>query len=160
MANLNHTVNPDEIEGDFEALPAGEYLAVIENSLIADTKSGSGKMLKLTYQVIDGVFRGKKIFENLNIINSNLQAQEIAKKTLNSIGVACGVSQITDSEQLHNIPLIIDVVVKEDDQYGRQNRIKKHIAVKEGDEPAQSSAPKEAKKPAATTTGKKPWEKK
>ena len=129
MAELNYNVNPNEMEDSFEAVPAGEYLVVIESSDFIDTKAGTGKILKLTYQILDGRFKGQKIFENLNLQNPNKQAEQISRKALNSIGIAVGVPSIQDSAQLHNIPLKLNVTVQDTDDYGKQNRIKKHMAV-------------------------------
>jgi hypothetical protein len=127
--DLNYKVNPDEVESSFDAVPAGEYIAIIENSDYVPNKKGTGNYLGLTYQIIEGNFKGRKIFENLNLENQNQQAEQIARKSLNSIGLATGITDIKDSSQLHNIPMLIDVGIKDDPNYGLQNRIKKHSAL-------------------------------
>lgn len=129
MAQLDYTVNTDEQEQSFDAVPAGEYLAVIEESDYVPTKDGTGKILKLTYQIIDGKMKGRKLFENLNLENKNEQASQIARRSLNSIGMAVGVDIIKNSDQLHNKPMKIDVTVKDSAEYGKQNIIKKHLPV-------------------------------
>jgi hypothetical protein len=157
MAEINYDVNDKELETSIDAVPAGEYTVVIESSDYVPNKQGTGMILKLTYQIIDGPQKGKKIFENLNLENVNKQAEEISRKALNSIGVAVGVNKIQDSAQLHNIPLKIDVTVKENAEYGRQNSIKKHLSIN-GAKPesvAGSQVP-----PAPGAAGKKPWERK
>ncbi len=158
MAELGYKVDTEKPETSFDVLPAGEYLVVIESSDLIDTKESTGKILKLTYQILDSAYKGKKLFEQLNIINKSTVAQEIARKTLNSIGIATGVFDIRDSSQLHNIPFKVDVGVKEDKTYGMQNRIKKHIKIINDEasiliktEPAQSPAT-----PVAPKT--QPWE--
>ena len=136
MAQLGYTADPNQPEESFEIVPAGEYTTIIEASDYTPNKQGTGMILKLTYQIIDGEFKGRKIFENLNLQNENAQAAQIAQRALNSICLAVGVQHVQDSAQLHGIPLIIDVSVKEDPTYGKQNRIKKHIPVN-----GQTSAP-------------------
>lgn len=163
MAELNYQTNPNEPESTFDVVPAGEYIAVIESSDYAPNKAGTGKILKLTYQIIDGPMKGRKLFENLNLENQSKQAEEIARKTLNSIGIATGVSLIKDSSQLHDTPMKIDVSVKDDQTYGPQNRIKKHTKI-EGSTPAPSqpaqaeNSPQPASEPAQVAGAKKPWE--
>jgi len=165
MAELGYTINPDEQEQSFEIIPAGEYLVIIEASDFINNKKGTGQILKLTYQVIDGPMKGKKLFENLNMVNESDQAQQISKRTLNSIGLAVGISHIKDSEQLHNIPLVVDVRIKGDDnsEYGKQNKIQKHLPYGQKKEPALETAQSQfPEKPSngLKGTGLKPWEKK
>lgn len=136
MAQLGYTADPNQPEESFDIVPAGEYTTIIEASDYTPNKQGTGMILKLTYQIIDGEFKGRKIFENLNLQNENAQAAQIAQRALNSICLAVGVQHVQDSAQLHGIPLIIDVSVKEDPTYGKQNRIKKHLPAS-----GQTSAP-------------------
>jgi hypothetical protein len=127
MAELgNYQVDPNNTEQSFDPLPAGEYIAVIEASDWKSTKTGSGRYLNLQYQIIDGPFKGRKLFNILNLENPNQQATQIARQSLNSIGVACNVMQLQDSTQLHNIPMKIKVNFKEDHVYGPKNEIKGH----------------------------------
>lgn len=154
MAQMNHTVDTQDTQEGFDIIPAGEYIAVIESSDLVPTKAGTGEILKLTYQIIDGPQKGKKLFNNLNLKNPNQQAVQIATRSLNSIGVAVGVTDIKDSSQLHNIPMKIDVMVKDDATYGKQNNIKKHIPMNKDSEPIQTEAvPGKQSQPA-----KQPWE--
>ena len=131
MAKLGYTVNPDETIDSYDVIPAGEYTAIIESSDYVDNKKGTGKILKLTYQIIDGPMKDRKIFDNLSLENPSAQAVEIAKKVLNSIGVATGVGHVDDSYDLHDIPMKIKVKIegKEEDDYGRKNRITKYTAI-------------------------------
>lgn len=143
MAELNYQVNDQELENSFEALPSGDYIVVIEDSDIVQTKSGDGHYIKLTYQIIDGNFKGSKLFENINIDNPNPQAVQIAKKTLNSIGVAINLSTIKDTSEMHDVPLAITVAVRESKEYGKTNVIKKHFpidGVKQGSTPPPSTS--------------------
>lgn len=154
MAGLNYTVDATDTQEGFDVIPAGEYVAIIEDSDMVETKNKDGRMLKLTYQIIDGPFKGNKLFNQLNLENKSQQAVQIARKSLNAIGVAVGVAEIKDSSQLHNKPLKIEVVVKDSPEYGKQNQIKKHSALGDGAAPATES--KDSEK---TEAGKKyQWE--
>jgi hypothetical protein len=133
MSELNYTVNAEELEKDFEPVPAAEYIAVIEDSDYVDNKNNTGKNLKLTYQIIEGRMKGRKIFNNLNLENPSQQAAQIARRTLNSIGVAVGLINIKDSTQLHDTPMRIKVTVKDDPIYGKRNQITKHTALKQSE---------------------------
>ena len=129
MAGLNYTADFEKTEQSFEVVPAGDYTAIIEGSDYVPNKAGDGKILKLTYQIIDGPLKGRKIFNNLNLENKSQKAVEISQQSLNSIMKACNVPTLQDSNQLHNIPMLISVAVKEDATYGKQNSINKHTGL-------------------------------
>jgi len=131
MADLGgYQANPAELEEDFGIVPEGTYIAVIEGSDYKPASTGQGMLLKFTYSIVEGQFKGRKVFENLNLKHSNAQTQAIAEKALNSICVACGILKIQDSSQLHGIPMKLDISVQPaKGEYSAQNRIKKHISI-------------------------------
>jgi hypothetical protein len=150
MAGLSYNAG-EEQESSFDVLPAGEYVVVISNSDYKPNKKGTGMLLSLEYSVIDGDQKGAKVFEHLSPEHENAQAAAIAQRALNSIMLAVGLKSIKDTTQLHDRPLKIEVHVKEDAQYGKQNKIKRHIPMDGVIE----------NKPAPAAGGKKkqPWEK-
>ncbi len=102
--------NAAEIEpADFSALPSGDYTALITSSEFRATKSGDGQYLVLAFQIIDGPKKGRMLWHNLNLINSNPKAVEIAQRELSAICRATGAMQIDNSEALHNLPHKITV---------------------------------------------------
>lgn len=124
MANLGFAFDPSAVpESEFAAIPAGEYPAVIVDSDMKNTKNGSGKYLELVHQIIDGPYKGKKVWARLNLINSNATAVQIAQQNLAEIQRAIGLVQtISDSQLLHNRPCIIRVeFVPADIAKGRKN---------------------------------------
>ena len=146
MALIDFNATKVEPMNDFSPIPTGEYTAVITASDMKDTKSGSGKYLQLTYQIVDGEYKNRLIFENINLINSNEVAVQIAQKTLSSICHAVGVLHPKDSNELHDKPLMIKVGIRPaSGEYGEQNIIKARGPLK-----SSSSSP----------GGKKPWEQK
>ena len=114
-----------EASTDSEPIPAGRYTAMIVNSEMKPTKNHTGQYLKLEFEIYDGPFKGRKVFTNLNLINSNQQTVQIAQKDLTAICEAVGIHQrIQDSSHLHNIPLEIRVTVKQEQGYEPQNNVK------------------------------------
>ncbi len=109
---------------DFSDIPAGMYPAMITESEIKPTKSGSGQMLQLVFTVMDGQHKGRKLWERLNIINPNPQAVQISRRTIEAICRAVGFQgQLVDSTQIHNKPLYVRVAYDEREQEGRRNSI-------------------------------------
>lgn len=117
MAKLTRAAN---VEGNndtnsFEAIPAGEYLVAITKSVMADNKKRNGQHLTCHMKIIEGEFKGRILFELMNLDNPNPVAVDIANKTLNGICQACGKVGVEDSNELHNIPMIVVVAVKPGD---------------------------------------------
>lgn len=111
MAFLGQTFDATAVEPSAprELLPAGDYLVQIVESEIVETKAGDGQMLKLTLDIVDGPHAGRKLWDNLNLVNRNEQAVEIAQRTLSAICHATGKLQVSDSEALHFIPMVATV---------------------------------------------------
>lgn len=113
----------------FDLIPAGDYKAIITESTLKPLKSGGGLGLALTFEVIEGEFKGRKVWAHLNVQHSNPQAQNIAQRDLSAICHAVGVTKLTNTEALHSKPLGIKVKIKpEDGQYAAKNEIKGYVA--------------------------------
>jgi len=113
----------------FDPIPAGDYRVIITASEMKFTKDGSGQYLELTLEVQGGEFSGRKLFDRLNLNNSNRQAVEIAQRQLSQICHAVGVLQVADSEQLHYKPLVAMVTVRPPrEQYAASNEVKGYKA--------------------------------
>ena len=111
MAALDFDASQVEPQS-FEPLPAGEYNVVISASETKPAKSGNGSYLQLTMQVVAGEYKGRQIWSRLNLVNSNMEAVQIARAQLSSICRAVGVMQPRDSTELHDLPLVITVRCK------------------------------------------------
>lgn len=139
LAYLGGTFDATQVQPDAprELIPAGDYKCIIIESEMADTSKG-GQMLKLTLQIIDGPFQNRMLWDRLNLVNSNEKAVEIAQRTLSAICHAVGKFQVSDSAELHNLPLIAAVKIRpEQGQYGPQNEIKGYKAANASAAPAQ-----------------------
>ena len=113
----------------FDPIPAGKYIAAITESEIKPTKNGSGHYLELTFDILDGQYKGRKVWARLNIDNPNATAVRIARGELFSICRAVGVMQPQDSIELHNLPLSIKVTCKKRDDTGEiTNEVKGYEA--------------------------------
>ena len=109
MAIINFDANEVEPSVGFEAIPAGKYQAVIVESDMKPNKAGTGEYLQLEFEIIEGEFKGRKLWTRLNIHNPNPDAVKIARADLSAICHAVNVIQPRDTAELHNLPLIITV---------------------------------------------------
>jgi len=112
MAKLNFDATQVDPATDFDPIPAGKYLAVITGSEMKPTKSGTGRYLELTFQVLDGPYKNRRLWSRLNLENPSAQAVQIAQGELSALCRAVGVMQPKDSAELHNLPLVVAVKCK------------------------------------------------
>lgn len=115
----------------FEAIPAGKYLSVITESEMKHTKSGVGQYLQITFQVIEGEYKGRLVWSRLNLDNPNATTVKIARAELSAICRAVGVLAPKDSLELHNIPFVITVGHKKRDDNGELTNVIKGYAKKD-----------------------------
>lgn len=138
ISNLNFDASQVE-PASFDVIPAGEYEAVIVASEMKPTTTG-GEMLVLELQVLNGKYQNRKLWDRLNLVNSNDKAVQIAKGTLSAICRAVGVLTPKDSSELHNKPLSIKVAVQPArGEYGESNTIKSYKPRHTGPAPIQSA---------------------
>lgn len=153
MANLNNfdanTVDPS---APFEPIPAGDYLACIVASQMKPTKNGTGQYLELEIEVLEGEYKGRKVWDRLNLQNPNCQTVEIARADLSAICHAVGVMTPKDSVELHNIPMVVMVgLEKRKDSDQLTNVIKGYVSK------AAAAKTPAAAAPTAGNNGKAPW---
>jgi hypothetical protein len=94
-----------------ELIPPGKYVAHIIASEMKDTSTG-GQYLKLEHEILDGPHAKRRLWNNLNLVNSNATTVEIAQRQLSAICHAIGVLKVSDSEQLHFKPLLVTVKIR------------------------------------------------
>lgn len=161
MALLNIDTTHIDPTPRFDPIPSGDYPVIITASEMKFTKDGNGQYLELTLEIQGGEFAGRKLFDRLNLHNSNRHAVEIAQRQLSQICHAVGVLQVADSEQLHHKPLVAMVKLRPArEQYEASNEIKGYKAA--GGAPVQTTfqrptAPAANPAPARAAA---PWEKK
>jgi len=149
MANLNG-FNAQEVDPavGFDPIPAGNYLAVVTETEMKPTKSGGGRYLQLTFQILEGEFKGRLVWSRLNLENANATTVKIARAELSAICRAVGVMAPKDSVELHNLPLVIKVGCKKRQDTGEVTNVVKGYERK--------GAPAAARPPAAGAAGSPP----
>lgn len=155
----------EEKLGDFSAIPAGKYMAMITKSEFKQTKAGDGTYLSLHFKVMGGEHNGRMVFTNLNLVNPNATAVEIARKSLASICEAMGITEAwSDTNVLHDKPLMIRVKVNpETTQYAESNDVNGYESaqgVTLENVPASAAGSSAMPTPAAAQMGgnKLPWQ--
>lgn len=128
MVQLPSAFDPSQHQGvtDFEAIPADWYLSKIVDSEMKQTSNQNGYYLQLVWEIMQGDYAKRKVFQRLNLVNPSTQAVEIANKFLKSICEATSTpGPVTDSTVLHEKPCMIKVTqTKPTAQYAAGNDVK------------------------------------
>ena len=156
-----------DTSSQFDAIPAGDYEAMVTGSAMKSTRDGTGQYLELTVEIQSGQFQGRRLWDRLNLQNRNPKAVEIAQKQLAQLCHAINVLQVQSPEQLHNRPFIVKVTAKNDPERGMTNEIKGYKARAAMQQPAPAfQAPRAAAPVAAPAApagmaqgGPLPWAK-
>lgn len=116
MAKLGFNPQSAEKREDRGCMPAGDYLAIISASDVVAGKHPGSQILKLTYSCVGEGFKGRQFWQNLNITNESVKAQEIAQSELREIceAVGLGGTFVDDSAMLHNKPMMVRLKIEID----------------------------------------------
>lgn len=126
---------------EFSAIPEGQYVVIATHSEMKPTKNGQGQYLQFTFEVLDGQFKGRKLWTRLNLHNASQTAVDIAQRELGAICKAVGVIKPSDSSELHNKPILVKVAVELNDKNQESNIIKKYESAMPGVASASAAAP-------------------
>ena len=115
MASINF--NAAEVEpSSFDVIPSGTYEAVISNSESRPMKSGNGMGFNFEFEIISGEQKGRKVFCWITFEHrTSPDAQRIGREQLSAMCRAVGVTQLNDTAQLHNLPMMITVAIDRND---------------------------------------------
>ena len=107
MASLNMEFDPGSVEpgNNLDPIPAGEYVAQIVDSSVNPPKSGKGLMLNLTWEVVEGEYEKRKVWDRINYQHESAQAQLIGQQQLKAICDAIGLpGHLSDSGRVAPCP--------------------------------------------------------
>jgi hypothetical protein len=124
----------------FDLLPAGWYAATITGAESRDTKSGTGKYLRVEFTLADPA--GRKVWSNYNVKNDNPAAESIGRQQLAEVCRAIGKKAVRDTDELRGCVLLIKVKVREAaNGYEASNEVAAAKAL-EGSAPTKTAAAK------------------
>lgn len=101
-------VEPDQ--GRAGPIPAGWYKVLVSSTEVKPT--ANGEYIAVTYDVLEGAGKGSKIFTNFNVKNTSEKAMDIGRKQFSALCYAVQRLDITDTDQLKNIPFFVRLKVK------------------------------------------------
>ena len=179
MANMDFDPSGYQPRTEMAAVPAGKYCCRVEDTERKDTKNGDAQYLQITHVITEGEYKGRKIFDRLNLwsaqggqwVRRTDQAGTIAGEAMADLCLAVGIGAIRNHEELRGKHLIAKVKVRKSEEHGDSNDVQKYYPVTAGTattsspvappapQPAPTAQPAEgqpAAQPAAATGGV-PW---
>jgi len=156
MASLNFDASTIDTSSH-DPIKPGTYEAVIAETEMRPTRNGDGMGINVTFEIISGEAKGRKVWEWINYQHPKPEAQRIGQETLAKICKAVGVERLTETEQLHNIPLLVKVALDKADP--TKNTVKDILAKSKVAAAAAPAAAPAAAAPAAQPAagGDDPW---
>jgi hypothetical protein len=175
MGNLDFQASDYQPRGEMGAVPAGKYRCRIEDTERKDTKNGDAQYLQITHVITEGEYKGRKIFDRLNLwaaqngqwVRRTDEAGNIAGQAMSELLAALGMATIRNHEELRGKSLVVKVKVRKSDEYGDSNDVQNYYAATAETAPAGAAVPSPAPKatpagqpaaqPAAAAAGGVPW---
>src|ERR1700750_3427554 len=122
MAALDMDFNTADVPEDdrkFDLVPVADYDMQVIASERKPTKAGNGdEFLELTIEIITGPLERRRMWDRLNIRNSNADAQRIGQRALADLCLALGIERLRDTEELHFKPFVGRVGQRKNKQSG------------------------------------------
>ena len=137
------------------AIPKGTQATclVIEADDVESKASPGNWMIKATIEIVEGPYKGTRIWPNFNLKNSNETAERIGKAQLAQLCVAIGVPRPKSNSELLNKPFRATFGEPQEFNGEMQSQIKKYDPV------GGSAGVVAGLGPQAGTTTKPPWAK-
>jgi hypothetical protein len=139
--------NYDPTQG-LPQLPVGKHPVIIRSSEVKPTSDGNSGMLVFELQIIDGPSKGATGAYRLNLYHTNQQTVEIAHRQLSAVCHVTGVYNVQDSEQLHNIPFMVEVALQKDAEAAAKGYTQVvRVFDRNGNEPGKAGAGQQMQQP-------------
>lgn len=110
-------------KANFSPVPEGKYLCIVEKAEEGPTKKGDGTNLRITFQIIEGEHKGRKLFWT-NLLRSKTHDVSVSRTYLASFCDAIGVNRPRSSAEFTGKKLIVDVKLEPDQKGELGNKVK------------------------------------
>jgi hypothetical protein len=120
------TVN--EEGSKFDLLPAGKYVAEIIDAVYGPTKSGRGQAVSLQWNITEGEFKNRRVFQQIMMEHENADARRIGRQRFKDAVTACGIKKdVKDLDVLRYRPCFISVRIRRDKhgEYDDKNEVRR-----------------------------------
>ena len=146
MARFDFSMDDYDSPTDFEIIPEGTEVRMKCTEAEDKETSTGGEMIVATFVIIEGEHKGRKIWQNFNIVNKSEKAQNFGRRMISGWARAAGKPNAKNTDELLEKPFNVKLgIEKGTGNYKDKNTIASFLMA----EGASSPAPK-SEKPAST----------
>ena len=102
MVELAFNASEHEPLAKLEAIPKGEYTAMITRSEVKNSRTSTGTYVELEWEIQEGEYKGRKVWQRVTYTNTSEKEEGFGRKMLTAICHAVEVMQFSDTSELHN----------------------------------------------------------
>lgn len=131
---------------EFSLLPPGIYRAMVNATALKSNKNSDGSHVAVEFGVVEGPFKGRKLWHNFNVSNPNETAQNIGRSQMKRFLAAIGVTTAVDlASQLPTVSKAKTLYLEVIHEPHYRDPSKQREAIKRFDAPTSASAPQAPK---------------
>ena len=134
---------PEEKERNFDPVPVGEYACVVTKCKLGENSKKNGSVISMEYQIIDGEFENRLVWDYLNVLNPNPKAQEIGNRRVRDLSKAMGKDLLDTDDFINEIVTLSLGISPETEKYKASNTVKYIKKYVKGAVQAPAAAPKQ-----------------
>lgn len=110
---------------NMDLIPNGIYKMQVKEAEVCTSKNGSGQYIKMTWEIVEGTYAKRIIFQNINIRNTSANAEKIGRGQLARVLTSMGITVCNNTDQLLYKPVMgkIGVEVDKTGQYEDRNKV-------------------------------------
>ena len=105
----------DDNSTEFKPIEPGQYPAMIVEAGEKTSLTTGSTYAYVKIEIVDGAYKGRKIFDNMFRNSTNEKAVTIAKKKLHAICTSLGIVELKDPNAMLYKPLNINVALDRQD---------------------------------------------
>jgi hypothetical protein len=110
----------------FEPIPAGTYVAIVNDIKAGPLKSGKGEAVLVTWEIDDDKYNGRRVWDRIIIKHESTKAMELGRRKFKDLAEACGMKEaFSDLDLLQGKRCFILVKIEADPngEYPPKNKV-------------------------------------
>ena len=113
----------------FEPLPYGTYIVCVASADVFERDFGSTypvRGVNLKFEVVEGDYRGRYIFDQLRFEGCSDACRKRSENRITALAWAAGLSRLTNSAELVDKIVLVDVEIEQREGYEPRNQIRRY----------------------------------
>ena len=153
MAKFDWDNNDYDTPTDFAIIPEGTEVKLKCTEAEDKETSSGGEMVAATFVIVEGEHKGRKIWQNFNMVNKSEKAQNFGRRMIAGWARACGKPNAKNTDELLEKPFWAKLgIEKGTGQYKDKNTIASYLMPEGASAPAPKPNTEKGEKSSASDT--------